>query len=347
MKAYSDAVKRRIKMMLNSPDWGERFYNEHGSAFFNQMISTLTETSQYPLDKLPVKEDSQSRWLAYFHFDYQTGKKEFAFNKRKILSEEGTSLSGHDANRERQLNAIFQLMVTCCHEFRHYEQSYIESVKNMETLDPMAILFAKEAILLREDNEFYKKNHDSFVIEMDAMAKAFGEINGILSSMDYKTKDMERIIRNCDSYMASYNKQIADYKKRGGFVEEISTRFDHIMKTMSPSKRSMYMARMPILTLVYNQDGSKKTYREIMGQKNKFIQAKRNMPNSQDSMDSFMSHLDSVYSTIIDCDRSLRKQKDDDYQSKEIKRDPYGISYADIEREKKKIESSKGVGHSR
>lgn len=334
-------------MMLNSPDWGARFYNEHAKPFFSQMISFLTQTSELSLEKLPVKEDNGTRWLAYFHNNYATGEKSFAFSTKRMLHEGGITLNGENADRERQLNAIFQLMTTCCHEFRHYEQSHMQGERSIEKLDPMAILFAKESILLREDNDFYKQYHDSFLIELDATAQAFLEMKGLISSIEHQSKDMARIIRNCDSYHAELSKEMLDYRKRNGFADEISARFDQVIAKMPASKRKMYMDAMPCLTLAYNIDGTKKSYKTIMGIKSSFIQTKKNSTALPSEKAIFISKMDRIFTTIIETDKSLRKQKDDDYQSQQIKKDQFGISYEAIEKERRKIESSKGISQSR
>ena len=94
MREYSDSVKRNFILMMNSPDWGRRFYDEHARPFFYSMINNMVETSEYSLDKLTIKEDNSTRWLAYFHHDPKTDEKFFAFNKEKILDGKSTALNG-------------------------------------------------------------------------------------------------------------------------------------------------------------------------------------------------------------------------------------------------------------
>ena len=81
---------------------------------------------------------------------------------------------------------------------------------------------------------------------------------------------------------------------------------------------------------LYNIDGTKKSYKTIMGIKSSFIQTKKNSTALPSEKAIFISKMDRIFTTIIETDKSLRKQKDDDYQSQQIKKDQFGISYEAI-----------------
>jgi hypothetical protein len=351
MREYSDSVKRNFVLMMNSPDWGRRFYDEHARPFFYSMINNMVETSEYSLDKLTIKEDNSTRWLAYFHHDPKTDEKFFAFNKEKILDGKSTALNGKDADSKRQLDAIFQLMITCCHEFRHYEQLHMEKEKKVKELEPYALMFAKEEVIKRVDYNFYKTHHDSFLSEIEATTNALIEIKNFLTNLGKTNKRIEKIIEGCDSYLAKEQKKMFEYTKANGFGETISAKFDEIIKRLPPEKRKAYLDEMPSLTLVCDQNGNKRSYHDLM--KIKYdIQTKNKNELSQlvsvnGKPNTFSYKIERIFYIAISCDKVLRKQRDDDYHKKEIKLDEYGVPLQDIENEKKKMSQSKGISHSR
>lgn len=337
--------------MMNSPDWGERFYNDHARPFFYGMINNMIETSEYPLDKLPIKEDNSTRWLAYFNQDPKTNELFFAFNKKRILDGKSTALNGKEADRKRQLNGIYQLMITCCHEFRHYEQFYIEKENTIKKLDPYALMFAKEAVIRREDFNFYKTHHDSFLMEMDATANALIEIKNFLTNLGRTNKEIDKIIEGCDLHLAEKKKEMFEYTKANGFGETISAKFDEIIKRLPPEKRKAYLDEMPSLTLVCDQNGNKRSYHDLMTIKHEIKTKKKDELEQNVSINgktcTFSYKIERIFNVAISCDKILRKQRDDDYHKKEIRLDEYGVPLQDIENEKKKINQSKGISHSR
>lgn len=344
MREYDQNVRRNFIMMMNSPDWGSRFYDGQVKPFFSSLINTLTQTSEYPLEKLAIKEDNNTPFTAYFHNNVETNEKYFAFNRKRILSGDDIVLTGKEANRERQLQAIFQLSHTCFHEFRHYEQSYIKKEKDIKNLDPFAILFNKEAIVMRESNAFYRKNHDKFLQELDADGSALYEYKQFLSNINFKTKDTERIKRNCDSYLSKYSDEIDKYSMGSDFAMEISSRCDEIIANLPEAKRKKYFDSMPSLTLVYNLDGSKKTYNQVMAIKHRVEKIRQDelddIVNIGGNKISFMDNLDYVYGVIINTDKKLKQQQvGDQYHSKEIRRN----SHNQYENEDKGIKQQTGI----
>lgn len=339
-RKYTDGLKNTFISMMVSNDLGARFYDEKARPFLHKMIHFLTESSKYPLDKLSIVNDDNAYFMASFYNNFQTGEKKFYLNRHKMLNG-FTSMNG-DLTIENKLLSIYQSMLTANHEFRHYEQAYIEGVSKLDKLEPMAILFAKEAIIIREDNAFYKKNHDSFIKEIDANMHANNIIREFLNSLNHSTPNIERLQRTAKYYFEEAGNSRKMYTVRGGFCEEISSRLDNIIKNIPNSRRQMYFHSMPCLTFIYKNDGSKRTYHEIMQLKNKFITGKKQATLNKKEIDDFVNVVDSVFRVIIDFDKDLRKQRDDDIQSKKITQE----KQREIENRIKQEEDAFGVSKS-
>ena len=352
MRQYTPEAGTRFVNMVKSIQRGESFYYNHALPFFKLMIRDLTQTSKHTLKQLEVKEDPNTRWVAYFKHSYVTKEMGFYVNKNSILK---ANIPENASEKAAHLNAVFQLALTCCHEFRHYEQANMVANAEVLKMDPKAILYAKEDVLIREDLEFYKQNHDLFIMEMDAMVQAFDDVRDLaLTAKGLDLEDAKKIIRNCKAYASEYKEDIIKYRSQNGFGEEIAQRFDQTFSRLSQSKRQMYLNAMPVLTLVYNQDGSKNSYRELMRIKNELIENKKSKTINQQEVKLFEENLTRTINVIINSDNMLRKQRDNDYQNKGIKRennhtqelDEFGVPLSQIQKAQRELqEAQKKYSH--
>ena len=320
---YSDSLKNSFVSMMVSNDLGARFYDEKARPFFVKMINYLTETSKFPLEKLPIITDNSTSFIASFYKNYETKERKFTFNRNKFLN--GGTQMNQPLNTENKLLSIYQAMLTAIHEFRHYEQDYMQSVSKIDDLSPMAIFFAKESIVIREDNNFYKKNHDLFIKEIDATLHANKIMVDFLNSINIKSQDIDRLKRTAKYYFDEGSKSREMYTVRGGFCEVVSADLDEIIKNMVPGKRKMYFDSLPCLTFIYKNDGGKRTYQEIMQLKNTLIQRQKQLCLDQNHINKFIYHVDTIFSVIVNYDRDLRKQRDDGFQAKKMTQEKKAI----------------------
>ena len=183
MRNYDEKTKTLFLDLLKTNEWGRPFYQNKVKPFARSFISTLTDVSDYPLEKLLVGGDSSSKWLAYFNEDLQTGDKYFALNDRRIFDEGGIDFKSEKPDIRTRTESLFQLLVTCCHEFTHYEQSHVKKEKDIKKLSPLAILLAKEKVVAKEDHEYYRAHHDDFLQEMDANYQGLLKVKEFVDSI--------------------------------------------------------------------------------------------------------------------------------------------------------------------
>lgn len=318
-----EVLKSLVIRMANSTDWGERFYKEFVPGTIKTWFSLLTEQSQYKLKQLEVEENSNTRWVANFHNNLGTDEKYFSYNKKAIMDGGLGQIVGESISNDQKLVFVMNLLSMPAHEFRHYEQEGIMIEGDLKKINPMSIIFAKENIVSREMYNFYIKNHDLFLQEIDA------NIKRCEYSMDFLAKsnltNIHSIKRIFDTYaytLQKYKKEMDEYLKKGGFCEIISSSCDGIMMKLDSQKREMYLRKFPVLNVLYKHTGEKRTYNEII----EFKKRQRNLHqnNLQDKIiiegeEVYVSkNIDRLYDVIISTDKNLRKQQEDFERPREM-----------------------------
>ena len=312
--------------MINSADWGERFYNEFVPPLLKTLFASLTENSEYPLQQLDVKEDSKTRWVAYFHSNLKDGSKYFAYSKDAILNKNPIHLNGEKADRYRQLNAIMNLLRIPCHEFHHFEQEYMQEQRSIIGMDPKAIIYAKESVLSREAYNFYSQFHEQFLSETDADINSFIECLNLFEKINISSSAAKKICDSYKYYLEEYKIRMKNYMAKGGFCEQVSQRVDKIVKMMDDETRKMYLKKCPVLNIIYKNNGDKRTYNEIMELKKRDKLLYKNQLNDKIRVGgeevAVSTNIDRVYDVIIKTDKELRKQQEDSYLAIERERKP-------------------------
>ena len=207
---------------------------------------------------------------------------------------------------------------TIFHENRHAIQfnDFLNN-DNVLSMDPSAIVITKE--ILSMDNETYKNNHNSFMIENDANLYAYGFISNIIKQ--YFPENMPTI----ESRMKNEKYNI-DTDLFNGFIDS-EEKYKNVPDGTLPIMYQIYkdfkknvtpdlINKYKILSLIYNSDGTLKKYTQIQEEKEKKIKELDN-PNLQtkfsksshsynsEELSTPKDRIELIYKTIINSDPAL------------------------------------------
>lgn len=215
------------------------------------------------------------------------------------------------------------ILGTVFHEMRHAKQNiYISSYRSDIDFDPMFIMMAKEKVLRKYKLLNYDNNHDNYISENDA--NLYGK---------YLLSDFSKKYLNClyslDEINNAFNKseQInfsnymnGELMNDGDDISYNSEKDNN--RIILTDKKLMELMRekkdiiniYPILKYVYNPDGNKKTYQEIINDKSILFEKNKdnNLLNDAYSYAEYeygfktkKEQIETIYKLIISSDPLL------------------------------------------
>lgn len=236
-------------------------------------------------------------------------------------------------NNGYPLYALEDNMRSVFHEARHLIQRELVMENDILKLSPYSIIYAKEEMISVVNYDFYIKNHDEFLMEIEANSKACtGSAEFISSAMpnsDYATQYADE---NDPESEFAYVTPISSYFKDSDYWVRnksylITDAFDNALKGMPEVSLLATFIGHPILKLAYHEDGTKKSLEEILSLRKDIIKA--NYKNLQkiikvdDYKTTISCHINKIFAVIISTDKELSedfenylKQKEDEKASK-------------------------------
>lgn len=212
-------------------------------------------------------------------------------------------------------NSAYHIM-TIFHENRHAMQ-FKEMLHNTDvlTMDPSAIVFAKE--LLSTDDEIYRKNHSSFMVENDANLFAYGYVREIVKQHfpeNIETINMRIKGENHNIATELFNDFIDSEEVYKNPPESNLPILYYIDINSKRVVNKELIKNYQVLSLIYNTDGTIKNYSQIINERkvqlekvtNMQMKFKRSSHSYND--DEFLTQVDKVnlvYNTIINSDPTL------------------------------------------
>ena len=184
------------------------------------------------------------------------------------LSDNSINLSKYSIGKDFQI-ILFKIF----HEFRHkmqwddiIQKGNINTVNNILEIDPATIIFLKEQFMMNNNN-FYRGNHDCFIMEHDANLFSISECK-VFFRTDFIEKVYSGELTNyIKSMIDGIDLSVQEYHSKQSLpiIYEEDYRFKkHILGKQIPSKS--------LLSLIYNLDGKSKTYEELMKEKIKLLE---------------------------------------------------------------------------
>ena len=215
---------------------------------------------------------------------------------------------------------IFHVM----HENRHavqFKQFEMEP-SDILVIDPLSIVMLKETFINRYEPELYNKNHKSFIMENDANVCAYEHFNEFFEKYFPDLKEKALVVENNynpderDNYagLLEFGSDIGDYKfseSKEGTLPVIYEADRQVKRNISREDIKIF----PLLKLIYKEDGTPKSYKEIKEdeKKAKSMHLNDKPVKRKDSISEFKEnetrpsnkHIEKVYQYIINSDPML------------------------------------------
>jgi len=252
------------------------------------------------------------------------------FNENKLSSDLFIT------NQEKNIPGIVDFLHGIGHEIQHASRS---ENYTKEPIDYNAILIAKESICRNKYRGFYTKNYDALASENDAEIQGWYRAVEVLKKYDpnllqaYK-EEINEIIQELKEKDSNSKIILITEKDRvtGERSKVISYGVDKVIRENPEEMMGIY----PILHLEYNKDGSKKTYEQLMEDKEKRLiklNEKENIFVQGEEMNKEEA-IEKMYEGIINSDDVLQKQ------SKKANKDESKQNYSETpEKENRNIEN--------
>lgn len=251
-----------------------------------------------------------------------------------IVIEKNKSLSGSDAFFELSKWSITYdvtspditsacILGTVFHEMRHAKQNeYISSYRSDINFDPIFIVIAKEKILRIYKLLDYENNHENFISENDAnlygksLLEEFSRkfLNGLYDLDEIQNAFNKSEQTNFSNYMNGELMNDGDdisYNNKNDNNRIILTD-KKLMELIRENPR--IINNYPILKYVYNINGTKKAYQEIIKDRNGLLEKHKdnNLLNDAYSYSEYnygskseKEQIDTIYKIIISSDPLL------------------------------------------
>lgn len=165
------------------------------------------------------------------------------------------------------------IMFTIFHEFRHKMQhddfdNILNDINSILSIDPVAIILLKESVT-QADTQLYNANHNCFIGEHDANLFALSECGLLIdkkklehdySKINETTNYINAMITGIDLTGEEFND-----RQHLPIIYEQDYRFKKFIAGKKGINNSM-------LSLIYNPNGTPKTYQELLEEKKKLIE---------------------------------------------------------------------------
>ena len=196
------------------------------------------------------------------------------------------------------LNFLSMVVSLCSHEVRHAYQS--EQIKNNKLDEIETILWLKQLIVRNFFEDIYDLNYDNYFTEQDSnayqhqlsfeMLDKYSMLSNINLEKYKKYLKDKQIVPCIDKKIDVLYKEIDNKKVKRVATAYVIELFNKIVKQLPKE----YISNS-LLKYEYNNDGTKKTYIELMKEKEYYKQNGQN--------------YDELYDFIINCDYNLQVQK--------------------------------------
>lgn len=254
-------------------------------------------------------------------------------NKDDFLKPYGTNI---DRGADSRLDYLTRQIFVMQHEIQHaiqYKNIHTTDIQNLSSSSYVISLQEVARIFSQlENTKYYKKenidklyndNHDQFYYEIEA--DKFGveralNILKVISPRAYQlatdtkrntyVKKLENKTYQLESYLTSIMWNHHTNPNNDGVLatHKASMIVDNVLPKLSPSDRQSIFNTFPLLAIVYNENGSKKSLEQIENEKREKIKDVVTNIDIEDVKDK-IAEFSKIYDTAIDCDAVLSFEK--------------------------------------
>lgn len=222
-------------------------------AQFNKIIATIKSIyeDKYKI-KFPIVLDTHPTNLENLgYLDTKTG--ELHINFRAFDKFPSTNIGDNQA--------ITMLFYAVCHEFQHFVQDYNPNIlTGLSQTEKIMIELERKLLLanVKLGEDFYKNNHDYYLIENNA------DYIGVRNARTI-AKSMPEFATAIDNNYYQYIENYSDYRRLVYDLPAMIERFNSFIKyNKKITQRKNNFFNNPIIYEFFDKEGNYKTVREIM-----------------------------------------------------------------------------------
>lgn len=215
-----------------------------------------------------------------------------------------------DITFESSLDSLYRLISKLCHEMRHAYQNERTFVRG-NLSEPEALVWLKQTMVV-SDERFYRKFHDNMPREVDAFRYQYREALEYIRSYTTVEKDnpkffttfLEMLDRNEKRYVRPLNQLtcVIDGKERK-VTDYLNEKMPEALQRRKISPETIQNS---ILQYEYNPDQSKKTFDQLMKDKQKLLDG---LDPTLANYGPSVKQVEDFYDGIIQNDSVLQQQQ--------------------------------------
>ena len=237
----------------------------------------------------------------------------------KVNSDQSIQLDYGIINMIDNNNHLPGMMKTILHENRHASQFrafLTKDIKELLNYDPNNIFIVKENILFnKKGNDFYLSNHSNSIMERDADLFAKSQLDDLIPNYFPEQQNYYQFLLSHKKKFENpfleleYDTPSITYQDREGNEVHLLLEFE---KYSNQGLLKEEVQNYPILQILYHEDGTKKTYEEILNEKNTIKQSLSDevkeyidSPSYKPKKESQKQRLEKLYRAAINSDLLL------------------------------------------
>lgn len=309
---FSSRLNNKLIRIVNSNVTEGEFFVEHQIIPLSvDLFKEIYEKTGKPVIEPEIIEDNPETTFAMIKRGdvLSFGINRSALNNNNYGFKKGLHYAANIPQRNLRL---VELITTIFHEVRHCEQFTLAQEADLTKLSSLAIIYAKELLIIAYDNEWYRQNHNSFLIEKEATLIGYGGMRDFISGAMPNTSFTERAERESAAGVKNMMPQIKRYFDNPNgvsFCDEISKRVDMLAR----SGNIDYMLKeFPAIGIIYNNDGSKKSLAQIRNNTTNFRTQNKSILTQTQIIDgielSVGANLNNILRNIIKSDADYKKE---------------------------------------
>lgn len=317
---------------------------------------TLPIDLQIDYDELSKKSAGGDSTLDYdektgqYHYTIRLNGKEW-YNQ--YLANRNQTHKNGDLVFESSLDSLYNLIARVCHEMRHAHQNELTHMRS-DLSNPEALVWLKQELVI-PDEEFYRESHNysNMPREVDAFNYQFQEALEYIRTYTTIERDNPAFFAELQ---ATLNKNQADNVKPleeltfivNGKEVKATDFFNQNMSETSMKEQGITpeIIENSILRYEYNSDYSKKTFEQLMSDKQKMIDG---LDSKAPNYIHLVKKIEAIYDSIISNDIELQKQQKEatkeDNQPSGHSLEENGTSYIEKQQQVLKDASGKEIGN--
>lgn len=317
MRVYSENIKNQFYMLLNEDGL---LGDEKRQMFVQQRIMPFLFNL---MDEIVANDNLEKLEHEIFHDNGAgmaittnlNGKSCFAIEENSFFSRWVKYNKQRGLSKALKNKYLINDIQSVFHEERHHKQHNLMREKDILKMTPYNLIYIKEDFILKSDYEWYRQNHGKFWIEIEAHLNGYYGCSDFLSSVLPNSELAEQYKEKLKHEIDILVKPNEYLKGDNPSSHLISKKFDELIKNASTFTQNVLQnlfEQYPVLSIIYNQDGTKKSIEDILSIKKQIITA--NLSNLQkiicvgDTKTTLASHINKTFSIIINSDKDLQSQ---------------------------------------